>query len=210
MRFCQIMGFSGFSEMQRLFRESYVGGWPDYATRLDHLREKGDESASGLLAEFVEAGRSSLEMLLKSVDTKQLDEAVSALSKARTVHIMGLRRSFPIASYLAYAFEKMKVCGRFAQRSWRARQYQRHFIRRCADRNHIFPYSTETLELAENARANGIPVVALSDSAVNPLRKSGATLLTVTEIDFGAFRSLSATLCLAITLAVAVGTRKTA
>ena len=34
--------------------------------------------------------------------------------------------------------------------------------------------------------------------------------LTVTEIDFGAFRSLSATLCLAITLAVAVGTRKTA
>lgn len=109
MRFCQIMGFSGFSEMQRLFRDSYVGGWPDYATRLDHLREKGDESASGLLAEFVEAGRSSLEMLLKSVDTRQLDEAVSALAQARTVHIIGLRRSFPIASYLAYAFEKMKV-----------------------------------------------------------------------------------------------------
>lgn len=102
-------GFSGFSEMQRLFRDSYVGGWPDYATRLDHLREKGDESASGLLAEFVEAGRSSLEMLLKSVDTRQLDEAVSALAQARTVHIIGLRRSFPIASYLAYAFEKMKV-----------------------------------------------------------------------------------------------------
>ncbi len=33
MRFCQIMGFSGYSEMQRLFRESYVGGWPDYSTR---------------------------------------------------------------------------------------------------------------------------------------------------------------------------------
>lgn len=28
MRFCQILGFSGFSEMQRLFKESYSGRWP--------------------------------------------------------------------------------------------------------------------------------------------------------------------------------------
>jgi DNA-binding MurR/RpiR family transcriptional regulator len=32
--------------------------------------------------------------------------------------------------------------------------------------------------------------------------------LLVSEVDFGAFRSLSATLCLAITLAVAVGTER--
>ncbi len=25
-------GFFGYSEMQRLFRENYVGGWPDYST----------------------------------------------------------------------------------------------------------------------------------------------------------------------------------
>ncbi|CUX59360.1 MurR/RpiR family transcriptional regulator [Agrobacterium genomosp. 3] len=210
MRFCQIMGFSGFSEMQRLFRDSYVGGWPDYTTRLDHLREKGDESASSLLAEFVEAGRSSLEMLLKSVDTRQLDEAVSALAGARTVHIVGLRRSFPIASYLAYAFEKMKVPAVLHSAVGGLGNISAISSDDALIAITFSPYSTETLELAETARANGIPVVALSDSAVNPLRKSGATLLTVTEIDFGAFRSLSATLCLAITLAVAVGTRKTA
>ncbi len=34
MRFCQMMGFSGFSEMQKLFREAYSPGWPDYSTRL--------------------------------------------------------------------------------------------------------------------------------------------------------------------------------
>lgn len=39
MRFCQIMGFSGFSEMQRLFREAYAPGWPDYSTRLKNLRK---------------------------------------------------------------------------------------------------------------------------------------------------------------------------
>ncbi|MDZ4093418.1 MAG: MurR/RpiR family transcriptional regulator, partial [Paracoccaceae bacterium] len=38
MRFCQIMGFSGFSGMQRLFREAYAPGWPDYSTRLKNLK----------------------------------------------------------------------------------------------------------------------------------------------------------------------------
>ncbi len=65
MRFCQIMGFSGYSEMQKLFREAYAPGWPDYATRLANLREAGAGSPAALLAEFVEAGRLSLEALAK-------------------------------------------------------------------------------------------------------------------------------------------------
>ena len=60
MRFCQIMGFSGFSEMQRLFRDTYVGNWPDYPSRMQQLRESGSGSPATLLAEFTEAGRVSL------------------------------------------------------------------------------------------------------------------------------------------------------
>ena len=41
MRFCQILGFSGFSEMQRMFREAYSPGWPDYSTRLNNLKAEG-------------------------------------------------------------------------------------------------------------------------------------------------------------------------
>ena len=41
MRFCQVMGFSGYSEMQKLFRERFGGQWPDYTTRLARLRESG-------------------------------------------------------------------------------------------------------------------------------------------------------------------------
>src|SRR5690606_18549988 len=63
MRFCQLLGFTGFSDMQRLFRDSYGQRWPDYATRLENLRAAGSQSPSALLAEFVEAGRLSLERL---------------------------------------------------------------------------------------------------------------------------------------------------
>ena len=207
MRFCQIMGFSGFSEMQRLFRDSYVGGWPDYTTRLDHLREKGDESNASLLAEFVEVGRASLENLLKAADQTALDTAVAQLSSAGMIHIIGLRRSFPVASYLAYAFEKMGVPSMLHSAVGKLENQSAIRPGDAVLAITFSPYSAETLELVDRALAREIPVIALTDTAVSPLRKSGATLLTVTEVDFGAFRSLSATLCLAITLAVAVGTR---
>ncbi|MEC9462928.1 MAG: MurR/RpiR family transcriptional regulator [Pseudomonadota bacterium] len=208
MRFCQIMGFSGFSEMQKLFRESFVGGWPDYSTRLQHLREKAEGSPSALLAEFVEAGRLSLENLVKTVDPQALEVAVNQLASARMIHIMGLRRSFPVASYMAYAFEKMGVPAML--HSVVGRLDNHHAIREGDALLAVTfsPYSAETLELVEQVRARGVPVVAVTDTVVSPLRRMGATLLSVSEVDFGAFRSLSATLCLAIALSVAVGTAR--
>ncbi|MCM2291788.1 MurR/RpiR family transcriptional regulator [Allorhizobium sp. BGMRC 0089] len=208
MRFCQILGFSGFSEMQKLFRESYVGGWPDYSTRLNHLRESESGSPAALLAEFAEAGRISLEGLLKTVDDQVLDQAVTMLAQAGTVHIVGLRRSFPVASYLAYALEKMGVPAML--HSGVGKLESRHAIRTGDALLAISfsPYSTETVELVDHVTERHIPVVAITDSIVSPMRKLEAITLSVSEVDFGAFRSLSATLCLAITLAVAVGTAR--
>ncbi|WP_377298252.1 MurR/RpiR family transcriptional regulator [Rhizobium sp. SGZ-381] len=208
MRFCQIMGFSGYSEMQRLFRESYVGGWPDYATRIDHLRDMGEHSGPRLLAEFVEASRASLENLLKSVDPQALEEAVEILASANLVHVIGLRRSFAVASYIAYALEKMRVPAMLHGAAGRLESVSAIRPGDALLAITFSPYSQETLELVETVRGREVPVVALTDAAVNPLRKMGATILAVSEVDFGAFRSLSATLCLAIALSTAVGTRR--
>lgn len=208
MRFCQIMGFSGYSEMQRLFRESYVGGWPDYATRLDHLREMGENSGPRLLAEFVDAGRASLENLLNTVDPQALEQAVEVLAGANFIHIIGLRRSFPVASYLAYAFEKMQVPAMLHSVAGRLDSTSAIRPGDALLAVTFSPYSAETLDLVELVRSRDVPVVALTDASVNPLRKLGATTLTVSEVDFGAFRSLSATLCVAIALSTAVGARR--
>lgn len=208
MRFCQILGFSGFSEMQRLFREAYVPGWPDYSTRLTNLKESGAGSPAALLAEFVEAGRLSLEALAKSADEAALDQAVAVLKAADTVHLVGLRRAFPVASYLAYAFEKMDIPAMLHDGV--GKLDHRHALRSGDALLAITfsPYSEETLTLAADARARGLPVVAMTDRLTSPLARQASAVLTVPEVDFGAFRSLSATLALAITLAVAVGTAR--
>lgn len=208
MRFCQIMGFSGFSEMQKLFREAYAPGWPDYSTRLKNLKDSGAGSPAALLAEFVEAGRLSLEALAKSVDEAALDAAVSVLARADTLHVVGLRRAFPVATYLTYVFEKMAVPAMLHDAVGRL---DHRFALRPGDAMIAItftPYSEETLQLAQDARERGLPVIGITDRMTSPLARHSDAVLTVPEVDFGAFRSLSATIALAISLAVAVGSAR--
>lgn len=208
MRFCQILGYSGYSEMQRLFRDAYAPGWPDYATRMRNLKKAGTGTAPALLAEFVEAGRLSLEALAKSVDEAALAAAVALLSRAGTVHVIGLRRAYPVAAYLAYVFEKMSVPALLHDGV--GKLDHRHALRPGDALLAISfaPYSDETLALAADARSRGLPVVALTDGAHSPLGRLAAAVLTVAEVDFGAFRSLSATIAMALALAVAVGSAR--
>ncbi len=208
MRFCKILGFSGFSEMQKLFRETYVGGWPDYSTRLQHLREKPEGSPSALLGEFVDAGRASIESLLSTVDPMSLNDAADLLLAANVVHIIGLGRSFSVATYVAYLFEKMGVPA--VLHTALGKLDNRHSIRQ-GDALLAFtfgPYSAPTLDLVEDVAVRKIPIVAVTDSAIGPLAKFRPTTLLVSEVDFGAFRSPAATLCLATALAVSIGTSK--
>lgn len=208
MRFCQILGYSGFSEMQKLFREAYAPGFPDYSTRLKNLKDGGAGSPSALLAEFIEAGRLSLEALAKSADETALAQAVSVLAGADMVHVIGLRRAFPVATYLAYVFEKMSVPAMLHDGV--GKLDRRHALRAgdAVLAITFAPYSEETIALAQDARDRGLPVVALTDRPTSPLARTADAILTVPEVDFGAFRSLSATIALAIALAVAVGSAR--
>ena len=210
MRFCQILGFSGYSEMQKLFRNAYVPTLPDYETRLENLRQRGTGSPSALLAEFVDAGRLSLENLASSVDSDLLDKAVETLAQAGMIHVVGLRRAFPVAAYLVYAFEKMKIPAMFHGGTGKL---DHQYAIRDGDAMIAItfaPYSHETVDIALGAVEAGRPVVAITDTTLSPMHVPGVLPLAVSEVDFGAFRALSATLSLAITLAVATGARKNA
>ncbi|MBN9673841.1 MurR/RpiR family transcriptional regulator [Roseibium aggregatum] len=208
MRFCQEMGFSGFSQMQRLFRSDYSQKWPDYATRLAKLREHGTESPSALLAEFVEVGRASLENLLTTVDPIALQQAVDVLARAETIHMIGFRRAFPVTSYLAYAFEKMDVPA--VLHSGIANINMEHLIRPndAVIAVTFAPYTPITIEMTARARTIGADIVAITDVVTSPLAQLKAIQLLVTELDVGAFRALSASLSLAISLAVSVGAQR--
>lgn len=205
MRFCQELGFSGFSQMQKLFRSDYSQKWPDYVTRLAKLREQGAESPSALLAEFADVGRTSLENLTTTIDPAALQAAVDLLAGAETLHLVGFRRAFPVTTYLAYAFEKMAIPA--VLHTDLGNMSAEHLIRPddAVLAVTFAPYTERTLRIAEAARKREAGLVAITDVVTSPLARLDGISLLVTELDVGAFRALSASLSLAITLAVSVG-----
>jgi DNA-binding MurR/RpiR family transcriptional regulator len=167
---------------------------------------------AALVAEFVEAGRLSIEGLARDLDETKLDQAVTLLSQARMIHLAGFRRSFPVAAYLAYVCDKLGLPAMLHDGVAGLAQGAALQPGDALLAITFAPYADETLALIRQARATGLAVVCLTDPqagpATSPLSEHADTILTVTEVDFGAFRSLSATIALALALAVAVATRR--
>jgi DNA-binding MurR/RpiR family transcriptional regulator len=207
VRFCQAIGFSGFSEMQKLYRDAYAQRWPDYPTRLDRLRDRSGSPAH-LLGDFVAAGHKSLSSLTENLNIAALDRSVALLAAASTIHVIGLRRSFAVASYLGYLLDKMEVP--VLLHSALGGAVLENAVRSGDGLVAITfpPYSAETVALAKLAARQGVAVIGITDGDESPIAEASRELLGVTEVDVGAFRSLSATLALVAALAVAVGAAK--
>jgi DNA-binding MurR/RpiR family transcriptional regulator len=67
------------------------------------------------------------------------------------------------------------------------------------------PYTANTRELVDICLDNNTNVVALTDSTLSPIARGDDFHLEVLEEEVSGFRGLSATMCLALCLAVETG-----
>jgi DNA-binding MurR/RpiR family transcriptional regulator len=70
------------------------------------------------------------------------------------------------------------------------------------------PYTANTKELVDVCLANGVNVVAITDSTLSPIARTDDYHLEVLEDEVNGFRGLSATMCLALCLAVEAGKQR--
>ncbi|MFL5034249.1 MAG: MurR/RpiR family transcriptional regulator [Microvirga sp.] len=210
IRFAKALGYNGFSELQEVFRHRLRERWPPYGERLAKLRTEAPDGPAGLLKRFSASSALSLAKLDDTVVPEDLERAVSVLAGAATIHLLGLRRAFPVASYLAYALGKLQVSANLVDHVGALAGEQ---IGAARDGDALIaisftPYTPATIELANAFSAKGFPVVAITDSAFSPLAPAATARIEIVEADVGGFRSLAATFCVAMTLAVAVAERR--
>ncbi len=207
VRFAQALGFSGFSDLQAVFRAHARDRWPDYDVRLEAMRDgPAAEGPAALLSGFAEAGRQSLDRLGAALEGPALGQAVHLLAQADSICLAASRRAYPIAAYLAYALRRLHTRCELADHAGGLAPEQ---VALLTPRDALLaisftPYAPATIELAASAQRRGVPVVAVTDSAFSPLTQLAAVWLEVAEADHLGFRSLAASFALASTLAVAV------
>ncbi|MGA7276589.1 MAG: MurR/RpiR family transcriptional regulator [Desulfocapsaceae bacterium] len=206
VRFAKSLGYQGFSDMQSVFQESMRHVPQPYTERL-HSLDDSRRTGQTELHRFGQAASVSLNRMLKQVDEASILEAGELLAKARTIYIAGQGRAAPVTTYLYYTFVKMGIQAILVNGTEVEMVDKSRLIR--SDEAMVAvsfsPYTANTYELVDICLSQQVPVVALTDSTLSPIARSDDLHLVVLEEEVGGIRGLSATMCLALVLAVETG-----
>ncbi|MDR5854926.1 MurR/RpiR family transcriptional regulator [Caballeronia sp. LZ062] len=213
VRFAQRFGFSGFSDLQAVFRQAYAGGSTaqSYQQRIRKLIDEKAGVASGVSVarEFIAASRAGLDELEAGIDDAQFEAAVEMLEKAENIYVIGVRRSFAVASYIVYALGHTKkrvhlisgVGGMFREQ---IRSVKKGDVLIAIS---FAPYGKETQYCVRAAQHHGAATLVITDSQLSPLARHASASLLVKEGSAFAFRSLTSTICLCQALFIALAYR---
>jgi DNA-binding MurR/RpiR family transcriptional regulator len=208
IRFAKEFGYSGFSEMQRIFRHRLIEGAADMREQV-YAKQAGRAPAdvAALLRSSVAALIASLEEVRDTVPTEGLARAVELLERSGHVYIAGLRRSRAIATYLAYGLARSeRQCSLLDFGGGMAAQQVANM--RPSDLLVAIafpPYSEPVVDVVVDCHLSGKPVLALTDSPDSPLARHARLSFFVDNAATGQFRPISGAIALVQTLVSAVG-----
>jgi len=210
VRFAKTLGFSGANPMQRVLRDSLLAnhaalGYGERVRRFNvSVSRKSNADSNEVLAEFIEGDVLALQNLRETMTAADVAQAIGLMEQAQTLYVVGFRRSFPVASYLAYSLQQVGKRTFFLDGVGGLTAHQVRTIQR----NDLLvaisyqPYAEETVRVTEAAVEAGAKVLAISDSVVSPIAKVSTLTLQVRDSEVRNFRSLGASLCLAQALVV--------
>ena len=206
IRFANALGFPGFTDLQRIYRERLVARSATYRERIEQMRRTGGDKGH-VLPQLVDSAVQELERLREHADPRRLQQATDLVLAADTVYLLAQRRAFPVASYLAYGLGQLEIRAFLLDSVGGMLPQQVGMIRRndvlvaASFRN----YTAEVVEAAGIAHEQGASVIAVTDAAVSPLARVAKVTIEIGDDPGVPFRTLVAPLCAAQALVMAVG-----
>lgn len=207
VRFAQAIGYTGFSDMQQVFRGRLAAPSASYRERIERQRQQGAPPAERILAGFVDDGIAALRQLADEVSARDMERAIAILGAARVIYLLGQGRSFPVAYYLSYALARLERRSHLLDGVGGIT----HHEARCTTAADALvaisfsPYAPQVGEIVADRAAAGTPVVAITDSALSPLARLATLTFEIRNQEERPFRSLVGPICLAQTLVVGLG-----
>lgn len=172
VRMARSVGLDGYEDFREPFRKRIRRGnhdFPDRARWLQSLSKGG--KLSGLYAEMAESAIANIEQTFSATGSDQIMDVSRAIVSARRVFVLGVGANYMLANYFAYLadmaldnIEAIPKTGSTAIDDLARGRPDDVLIAMT-----FKPYRTEVVETVELASAQGIKVIALSDSAASPI-----------------------------------------
>ena len=182
IRFAKEFGYSGFSDLQRVFRQRLIEGG---AAVREQVMERGEAGPApdvrAILEETVAAHLAALRGLTERIDLEALGQAAALLRGARHVYVAGLRRSRPVADYLLYGLMRGERACSLLDFAGGMAGPQTSTIRHddLLAAIAFTPYSKPVVDAVMDAHVSGRRILAITDTPDSPLARCAEVSLFV-------------------------------
>jgi DNA-binding MurR/RpiR family transcriptional regulator len=210
VRFAQALGFSGFTDLQQLFKDYVRDGWGDGRER-SPLPGSDEPAADALLLHgFLDTAQAALQRAGGGLPVQAFGHAADILAAADCVYLAGSKRAFPVTTYAGITLTRLGIRNvvidnvgeaGFDQLSWAGPNDALLAVS-------FSPYNSVTPALAALAAQRDVPVVSITDGILSPLVPLSQVWLEVIEGNFRGFATVSASMAVATALALAVARRR--
>lgn len=208
VRFAVELGYEGFPEMQRALQEMVL----NRLTSVQRIEVASDRLANQDVVSIVfQSDIDKIKRTGDTIDKAAFAAAVDAILAAKTVYILGVRSSAPLANflgyYLLYMFENVRVVTSASTVEMIEQ------VSRASDKDVVvgisFPrYSSATIHGVTFCKNAGAKVIGLTDSEQSPVGKLADHVLAAKSDMVSLADSLVAPLSLINALLVALAAKR--
>lgn len=210
IRFAKHFGYSGYSQMQEIFRNNLVtriAPSMDYHERVRRIIkvEGNNKSVDNITEEYMHSVIGGINEMYRDLPREQIAKAVDLLKYAEKVWIIGARRAFPISLYLNYAFLQIQK----PVQLFDGLGFIQNLQIKNLNKNDVviaisfYTYAKETIDAVKTAYKTKAKIIAITDSPISPIVKNADVSLEVKESSCFGFRSPINALAIAQALFIA-------
>jgi DNA-binding MurR/RpiR family transcriptional regulator len=200
IRFSKEFGYSGFSDLQQVFRLRLIEGAEEVREKVysDSASRPEPIDLQETIEHCVQANVDALLDMRNTVSFESMADAVQMLQSAPHIYIAGLRRSRPIATYLAYSLARSeRRCGLLDFGGGMASQQ----IANMGPNDLLVaigftPYSQPVVDAVMDAFMSRRRILAITDGHDSVLAKHAANSLFVSASANARFQPISGAVCL--------------
>lgn len=218
LRLAQHLGFADYAALRRPFQEAMAGARPRraaatlgrFGVRASALQTAPAGASLGRLAdEIVGAQAEDVRSVVALNAPARIEAAVQAIASGRRVGFLGVRASYAIAFYFRYGYNMIATNGVLFDGLGGFLLDQAETLERGDTLVAISqsPYSAPTVRATEAARARGVTIVAITDSALSPLSRLATHSLFLRTESISFFPSMIAPLALVEVLLAGLATQ---
>jgi DNA-binding MurR/RpiR family transcriptional regulator len=214
-RFAKELGFTGFADLQHVFRQRLVGPRMTYVDRMKALSGAADLPAQDLdlnepelvFDTFVQAAMDTLLRLREDADRDAIRGFVEVLLEAEAVHVLAARGAYGVGAYCYYSLSRVGKRTHLIDNQGSMREQQ---LAAVGGRDVVLvltfdDYTAETIEIARAAHRARRTLLVITDNELSPVAALGARTLYVKEARLGHFRSQVPAMVLCQSIIVSLG-----